>query len=178
VNDRGRIRNLLCAGLLLACFVVACRQEKQAVVGVAQTAVNAERKAQATASERDLQRAQLERIPLPTKSLYADVHDANLWANPLLSAGPDTLTLRINTDAAPAAGKAAAHHQESQIRPEDLAKTVAAIPPGAWRYGRVIVVAESQHINAKDRPRARRNVEVALQQLNDLGIVVEEWPAR
>lgn len=167
---------LLCAGLLLACSVVACRQEKQAVVGVAQTAVKAERQAQATASERDQQRAQLDRIPLPTKSLYADIHDANAWANPLLLAGPDGLTLRVSTDAAPVAGKAAVHHQETQLRPEDLASAVAAIPPAAWRYGRVIAVAEAPHTNPKDRPRALRNIEIALQKLNDLGIVVQEWP--
>lgn len=148
------------------------------MVGVAQTAVKAERQAQATASVRDQQRAQLDRIPLPTKSLYADIHEANAWANPLLLAGPDGITLRVGIDAAPAAGKAAAHHQETLIRPEDLATAVAAIPPAAWRYGRVIAVAEAPHINPKDRPRALRNVETALQKLNDLGIVVQEWPAR
>ena len=31
---------------------------------------------------------------------------------------------------------------------------------------------------AKDRPKIRRNVEAAIQQLNDLGIVVQEWPTR
>ena len=29
-----------------------------------------------------------------------------------------------------------------------------------------------------DRPKVRRNVEAAIKQLNDLGIVVEEWPGR
>jgi hypothetical protein len=65
-----------------------------------------------------------------------------------------------------------------QLRPEDLAKAVIAIPHGAWRYGRVIAVAESPSAASKDRPMVRRNVEAAVQQLNDLGIVVQEWPAR
>jgi hypothetical protein len=30
----------------------------------------------------------------------------------------------------------------------------------------------------KDRPTIRRNVETTIQQLNDLGVVVEEWPTR
>jgi hypothetical protein len=32
--------------------------------------------------------------------------------------------------------------------------------------------------NRKDRPAIHRNVETVIQQLNDLGLVVEEWPAR
>jgi len=42
----------------------------------------------------------------------------------------------------------------------------------------VIAVAESPMANPKDRPRIRRNVETTIQQLNDLGVVVEEWPSR
>ena len=41
----------------------------------------------------------------------------------------------------------------------------------------MIAVAEGSAA-PKDRPKARRNVEAAIQQLNDLGIVVEEWPGR
>jgi hypothetical protein len=52
------------------------------------------------------------------------------------------------------------------------------LPPTAWRYGRVIAVAEAPGASRKERPKIRRNVEAAIQQLNDLGILVEEWPAR
>ena len=72
----------------------------------------------------------------------------------------------------------AARRQEMQLRPADLATAIVAIPPGAWHYGRVIAVAESPLAAPKDRPKVRRNVEIAIQQLNDLGIVVEEWPSR
>ncbi|MGA3082819.1 MAG: hypothetical protein ABSD44_15815, partial [Terracidiphilus sp.] len=76
-------------GLLLAVALVACHKEEQAVVGVAQNAVKAEQKAQAaatvTATERDRQRAALATIPLPTKSMYVDVHEPGAWANPFLS---------------------------------------------------------------------------------------------
>jgi hypothetical protein len=72
----------------------------------------------------------------------------------------------------------AARRQELQIRPGDLADALVALPPGAWRYGRVIAVAESPLASRKDRPKLRRNVEAAIRELNDLGIVVEEWPAR
>jgi hypothetical protein len=173
-------------GLLLAVSLVACHREEQAVVGVAQNAVNAEKNAQASASVRDQQRAALGAIPLPTKSMYVDVHEPGVWANPFLSVDADTLNLRITlADANPSTiGQGtmlrpeAARRQEIQVRPADLAQALVALPSSAWRYGRVIAVAESPVAAKKDRPKVRRNVEAAIQQLNDLGIVVEEWPMR
>jgi hypothetical protein len=64
------------------------------------------------------------------------------------------------------------------LRLSDLDKAVVAIPAGAWRYGRVIAVAESSSAAPKDRPMVRRNVEAVIRQLNDVGVVVEEWPGR
>ncbi len=173
-------------GVALALSLAACHKEEQAVVGVEQTAMKAEQKAQATASERDGELAQLALIPLPTKSMYVDVHEPSAWANPFLSVGVDTVTLRImQADANPSTvgegtmlRPAAARREELQLRPADLAKAIAAVPPSAWKYGRVIAVAESPYETAKERPKVRRNLEAAIQQLNDLGIVVEEWPAR
>jgi hypothetical protein len=178
------------AGLLLALFPVACHKEEQAVVGVAQTAVTAEKKAQeaaqAKASTRDQQRAALDAVPLPTKSMYVDVHEPGAWANPFLSVDADVLTLRITlADANPSTmGQGtmlrpeAARRQELQIHPADLAQALIALPSGAWRYGRVIAVAESPLASKQDRPKVRRNVEAVIQQLGDLGVVVEEWPTR
>ncbi len=173
-------------GLLLAFSLAACHKEEQAVEGVAHTAAKAEHQAQATATELDQERAQLEQIPLPTKSLYIDIHDPAAWANPFLSVGANTLTLRIILpDANPSpVGQGtllrleAARRQELQLRLPDLGKAVAAIPTGAWRYGRVIAVAESPSAAPKDRPMVLRNVEAVIRELNDLGVVVEEWPGR
>jgi len=197
--------------LLLAVTIVACHKEEQAVVGVAQNAVNAEHKAQAdaqaSASMLEHQRAQLESIPLPAKSQYINVHDSAAWANPFLTVNANSLTLRSNvTVPAPSTStktsskkssrsKAARRlgtqtrsevqprtqvqsHTEVQVSPENLAQALAALPPTAWRYGRVIAIAESPTAAAKDRPNVRRNVEEAIQKLNDLGIVVNEWPVR
>jgi hypothetical protein len=167
-------------------LLVACHKEEQAVEGVAQNAVKAEKEAQAYATERDQERARLEQIPLPTKSLYVDVHEPAQWANPFLAIGTETVTLRIllpDENPSPAGQGTmlrpeAARRQELQLRPADLARAVVAIPPGAWHYGRVIAVAESPLASRKDRLKVRRNVEITIQQLNDLGVVVEEWPAR
>jgi len=186
VIARSRLKGILAMSLLLAFSLAACHKEEQAVEGVAKKAEKAEHQAQATATERDQERAQLEQIPLPTKSLYIDIHDPAVWANPFLSVGANTLTLRIILpDANPTpVGQGgmlrpeAARRQELQLNLSDLDKAVAAIPAGAWRYGRVIAVAESPSAAPKDRPMVRRNVEAVIRQLNDLGVVVEEWPAR
>ncbi len=164
----------------------ACHREEQAVVKVEKDAVRAEHQAQAKATERDQERAELDQIPLPTKSLYIDIHDPAEWANPFLSVGADTVSLRIvMADANPTPEgegsmlrPAAARRQELLLRLSSLDSAVAAIPAGAWPYGRVIAVAESSSAAPGDRPKVRRNVEAVIRQLNDLGVVVEEWPAR
>lgn len=177
---------LLAVALLIFFSLSACHREEQAVANVAQDAINAGHHAQAEAVVRDSQRAALTLIPLPTKSMYVDVHEPGAWENPFLTVGSDTLNLRINlADANPSSmGKGtmlrprAARRQEIVLRPADLAQALAALPPGAWRYGRVIAVAESPQASPKDRPQVRRNVEAIIQQLNNLGLVVDEWPAR
>ena len=172
--------------LLLLVTLAACHKEEQEVAGVAHRAAAAEQKAQAAATVRDQQRADLAHIPLPTKSLYVDVHEPGAWANPFLSVEADRLDLRITlADANPSpVGQGtmlrptAARRQEVQLSPSDLATAIAALPAGAWQYGRVIAVAEAPESNPRDRAKIRRNVETAIQQLNDLGVVVEEWPSR
>ncbi len=176
--------------LLLAVGPVACRKQEQAVVGVAHSAVSAERQAQLAAqtraTTRDQQRATIARISLPTKSLYVDVHEPAAWANPFLSVGVDRLDLRVvlpdangsNVGQGTMLRPEGARRQEIQLRPAELAEAMVAIPAGAWRYGRVIAVAEMPGANSKDRPKIRRNLESTIKQLNDLGILVEEWPTR
>jgi hypothetical protein len=179
-------KGMLVLVLLPALAIAACHREVQAVAGVAKDAEKAEHKAQAAATERDQERAELDQIALPTKSLYIDVHDPAQWANPFLLVGADTVGLRIMMpDANPSpVGQgtllrpAAARRQELDLRLSDLNAAVAAIPQGAWPYGRVIAVAESPSAAPKDRPKVRRNVEAVIRQLNDLGVVVEEWPSK
>jgi hypothetical protein len=173
-------------GLLLVFAVVACHKEEQAVEGVAHHAVTAQQHAQAMATERDRQRAELARIPLPTKSLYINVHEPSEWINPFISADSDHLNLRVTmADANPSPvgtgsmlRPEAARRQELQLNPADLAEALIALPNGAWHYGRVVAIAESPLADRKKRVAVRRNVEMAIQKLNDLGIVVDEWPAR
>lgn len=180
------MRGFAVAALLVGVAMAGCRKEEQAVVGVAQSAQKAEQKAQAAATERDRQRAELRKIPLPTKAMYINIHEPSEWANPFISADADYLNLRlIMADANPSqVGEgtllrpAGARRQELQIRPAELAEALIALPPGAWRYGRVVAIAESPEADRKRRAAVRRNVEQAIQKLNDLEVVVDEWPAR
>lgn len=188
--DRGmnriQFRGLAAFALLLGICLTACHSPEQAVEGVAHSAANAEHKAQQAATLREQQRAALAHIPLPTKSLYVDIHEPGAWKNPFLSVEADSFNLRITfADANPSTmGQGtllrpeAARRQELQIRPSDLTTAIVALPDGAWPYGRVIAVAEAPGASSQDRIKVRRNVEAAIQQLNDLGIVVEEWPGR
>lgn len=172
--------------LLLAFCVIACKKEEQAVEGVAHSAKQAEQKAQAAATERDRERAELAKIPLPTKSMYINVREPGQWANPFISADADYLNLRVTlADPNPGAGETGtllrpegARRHELQVRPSDLAEALIALPPSAWRYGRVVGIAESPLADKKKRPIVRRNVEAAIQKLNDLEVVVDEWPVR
>jgi hypothetical protein len=186
VSFRTKIKGIAAISLLLPIALVACRNEERAVEGVAQNAVKAEHQAQAKQSELDLDRAQLEQIPLPTKSLYIDIHDPSRWANPFLVVGPSTITMRIlepdaNTSTVgqdTLLRPESARRQELQLRPADLDKAIAAIPAGAWHYGRVIAIAELPEAPRKERAEVRRNLEAAIRDLNNLGLVVEEWPSR
>ena len=147
--------------LALGGVLTACRKQEQAVVGAAKKAVSAEQqaqaKAQAKATTREEQRAALSRIPLPTKSQYVNVHEPSAWANPFLSVGSETIDLRITlADANPSeVGQGTmlrpegARRQELQLHPADLAEAVVALPEGAWRYGRVIAVAEIPGANRR-----------------------------
>jgi len=185
-TSRSRAAFVLLPALFLTLSLASCRKEEQAVAGVAHNAAAAEHKVQAAATERDRERAELARIPLPTKSLYINVHEPGEWANPFISVDSTYLDVRVTmADANPSPigqgsmlRPVAARRQELQIQPGDLTDALIALPPGAWRYGRVVAIAESPLADRKKRPAIRRNVEAAIQKLNDLGVVVEEWPAR
>lgn len=179
-------RPVFVALLMVLAAAAGCKKEEQAVSRVAQSAMSAEQKAQAVSVEREKERADLARIALPTKSRYANVHEPGAWMNPFLSFDVEWINLRITrADANPSSlgeggmlRPTAARRQELQIRQKDLVDALLALPDGAWPYGRVVAIEESPLASSKDRPAIRRRIEATIQQLNDLGVVVEEWPSR
>src|SRR5579871_4860605 len=165
-----------------ALLLAGCRGEKQAVSRVS----TAEHNAQQASQLRDQQRAELSKIALPTKSRYVDVHEPGAWANPFLSFDAKMVNLRVTlADANPSTlGEGgilrpkAARRNEVQINAKDLVSALIALPESAWPYGRVVAIEESPLADRKQRPEIRRQIEAAIQQLNDVGVVVDEWPAR
>ena len=71
---------------------------------------------------------------------------------------------------------AAARRRVLDLRLSDLPEALAALPENTWPYGRVIAVEEDPLAARPDRAQVRSNLEGTMQVLNDLGIVVDEWP--
>jgi phytoene dehydrogenase-like protein len=70
-----------------------------------------------------------------------------------------------------------ARRRELDLRISDLPDALTAVPASTWPYGRVIAVEEDPTATQQDSHAVRRNVEQTMQVLNDLGIVVDEWPS-
>jgi hypothetical protein len=141
--------------------------------------------ARAENAERDKYRQQMEQIPPPSKSRYVDVHSPDAWENPLIRVDADKVVLRVlRADANPSSlgtggllRPKGARRQELPLRIEDLSAAVTAIPASAWPYGRVIAITEASESDHKQQQQVRRNIEHAIQTLNDMGVVVDEWPS-
>lgn len=139
--------------------------------------------AQADAQAKDQLREQLAQILPPSKARYTAVHSQENWMNPFVIVGPDTVTLRvIMPDANPSpSGQGGllrpvnARRQILTLRIAELPTALTSLPPGAWPYGRVVGITEETMVQKHQRPQVRRNLESAIQVLNDLGVVVDEW---
>ena len=129
-------------------------------------------------AEQDTARQQLDMIPPPSKSRFTAVHTAESWENPSITVQPGMLELRVTlADPNPSLGSGgmlrpvAARQQELNISLDKLDEAVSAIPQSAWPYGRVISVEEPTNTPRSAEPQVRRNLEVTVRELNDLGIV-------
>jgi hypothetical protein len=125
---------------------------------------------------------QLGEIPPPSKNLYMAVHSLNDWDNPYLTIQPDMVTVHVlladanpsNFGAGGVLRPVGARRQDLDVRVEDLPAALDAIPVTSWPYGRVIAVEEAHNTPAAGEPQVRRNMEAAIQMLNDLGVVVDD----
>jgi len=127
-------------------------------------------------------RQELEEVPPPSKNLYLEIHREPQWQNPFLSVEQDMIQIRIyvadeNTSTLDRGGITRtkdARRQVLHVRLADLPRALASLPNDAWPYGRVVAVGEGVE-TPQDRVQVRRNLEVTMNTLNDLGIVVDEW---
>jgi len=177
------------AGFALAAFIglAGCGHSgtsSSAPDAAAQARQQAREQAQATVKKLDSARQQLEEIPPPSKSRYMAIHTPESWGNPFLIIGSTTVTLRIiypdqtHSNALPSAmlKPVKARRQEMEVRLTDLPDALSALPPEEWPYGRVVAVEEDPTETRSNRLQVRRNVESTMQLLNNLGIVIYEWP--
>jgi hypothetical protein len=131
-------------------------------------------------AELETQREQMQLIALPTKSRYMAIHGLDSWENPYIIVQPGMLELHItladaNTTSLGVGGMlrpVGARRQELNIALDNLGEAVTAVPQDAWPYGRVVAVEEPHKTPASAKPAVRRNMEVAIARLNDLGVVV------
>ncbi len=134
-------------------------------------------------AQTDLIRQQIELIPPPSKSRYLAIRTLTSWENPYLTVQGNMLTLHVTVADANSSDlgvggilrPVGARHQDLNIRTADLPMALNSVPQTAWPYGRVVAIEEAHDTPAGARPQVRRNMETAMNLLNDLGVVVYEW---
>lgn len=183
---------LLCASLCLAgCAQHSIEHASEADKAAAAHAAAARQQQQdeALAAHKGITAAEavLAQLPPPSKRRYLQVRFAEGWSNPFLIVRKKMVTLRI---AGPLSGDKLPNgvlpgqklvavgntKHEITLRLIDLPEALAALPEESWPYGRVVAVDEDPTTPRPDRPQMRRNVEAVMAMLNDLDVVVEEWP--
>lgn len=131
-------------------------------------------------AEEASERQQLEMIPPPAKARFMAIHSDESWQNPSITVQPGMLELRVtmedpNPSPIGAGGMlrpVAARQQELNISMDKLDEAISSVPQNAWPYGRVVALEEPTKTPPSIEPQVRRNMEVVIRKLNDLGVVV------
>lgn len=175
--DNVRIQWFLPLSLLIVAASTGCNRTATPVAArTGQASAQQARQIEEARQEMDL-------IPPPSKSRYMAVKSLNSWENPYITVQGSMLTLHVlladaNTSGLGVGGllrPVGARRQDLNIRISDLPTALNAVPESSWPYGRVVAVEEAHNIPTSARPQVRRNMETAMQALNDLGVVVYEW---
>jgi hypothetical protein len=177
--------SVLGPALIFSVMTAGCSRQNAPTGATPNAADQAREQAQAAAKKIDAARQDLDQIPPPAKSRYMSIHTVESWDNPFLIVGGANLTLRIvypdltHSSALPSnmLKPAKARRQELEIRLNDLPDALGALPSEEWPYGRVIAVEEDPAETRANRLQVRRNVEATMQLLNNLGVVIYEWPS-
>ncbi len=170
-------RGLVSVALTASCLLAGCTRSAVVPEPDAHAATVDQR------AETELIRQQIDLIPPPSKSRYLAVRSLTSWENPYITVQGSMLTLHVtladaNTSDLGVGGilrPVGARRQDLNIRTADLPVALNAVPQTAWPYGRVVALEEAHDVPSKARPQVRRNMETAMQLLNDLGVVVYEW---
>jgi hypothetical protein len=109
--------------------------------------------------------ARLQAIPAADPAKYGHAPNYKTWRNPYLiirSDGVALLDLQNN--------------EEHIFRAEEVAETLAKLPPSAWPYGRVVAVAENATRGTGDDVLIRKNRGIVLGTLESMRVVVSIGP--
>lgn len=174
---------VLCAALIVL-MSAGCQSKPTSTANGPDAGTAAQQQAQKASSKIDDARQELEDIPPPAKSRYMAIHTVESWNNPFLIVGSTNVTLRVispdqtHSAAIPSAmlKPAKARRQELEIRLSEIPDALSALPQEDWPYGRVVAVEEDPSETRANRLQVRRNVEATMQVLNNLGVVIYEWP--
>jgi len=128
-------------------------------------------------------RQELEQIPPPSKTRYLAVKSLTSWENPYLTIQGQMVTVHVTVADANSSNlgiggllrPVGARRQDLNVRTNDLAVALNAVPASAWPYGRVVAIEEAHDAPMSARPELRRNMEAAMRTLSDIGVVVYEW---
>ena len=169
-------RHTVSAGLAISAVFTA---GTLAVCGCTGHVVSGTQSAAEHQAQAATERQELEIIPAPSKSRFMAVRGFESWQNPYITVQPGMVILHVllaDTNASDfgAGGMlrpVGARRQELSLSPDKLGEAVSAIPQGSWPYGRVVAVEEAHNTPAKAEPVVRRNLEVTVGTLNDLGII-------
>jgi hypothetical protein len=171
---RGALRLALGAVLSItaAIMLIGCNR---ASAGTSVTNVNPR--------EVESARQQMELIPPPSKTRFMAVHSLASWQNPYLTVQQNMITLHVTLGDANASDlgvggmlrPVGARQQVLNIADDRLPDALTAVPENSWPYGRVVAIEEAHDTPASARPAVRRNMEIAIKTLSDLGVVVYEW---
>jgi hypothetical protein len=174
------------SALLLVFLLSGCSHSpSDSAKAAAAARQQARAQARAAVAAENQDRQQLESVPLPSKNVYMSIHTRQSWVNPFLIVSKSTVNLSmlypdngpVNSPGSDLLRPVAARRRVMDLRVSDLPEALAALPENTWPYGRVIAVEEDLTAPRQDRAQVRRNVEATMQVLNDLGVVVYEWPA-
>ena len=169
---------------VLALCLAACSHGKPANPQAAAAAQAARQQKRAEMQADVTYSRELDQIPPPSKNLYMTVHKRANWSNPFLIVGVHTVDLRVepagaapgNVAPGPTPHTKATRWRQLNLQLADLPEALAALPEDTWPYGRVIAVEDDPRAPRNQRVQVRRTEEATLRVLNDMGVVVYEWP--
>jgi hypothetical protein len=131
-------------------------------------------------AELEDERTLLEHIAPPAKSRFMAVHNFETWENPYVTVQAGMVELHVTRGDANTTGigvggmfrPVAARRQELNVGMDKLGEAISSVPADAWPYGRVVAIEEAHKTPASAEPAVRRNMEVTVGKLTDLGVVV------